>query len=126
MSNKQFIDLVNGQLVFADPLKVTDSLAPTVNVKKTASGINVVRWGVRQLVNSRLGTPGCADNCLTKPFARRYEFQASSNLPTTEAEAAEILKELKQFIADVEVLITNKIYYGAKPTTGTTFPDVNI
>lgn len=123
---KQFIDLVNGQLVFADPLKVTNTFAPTVNVRKTNNGHNVVRWGARQLVNVRLGAPGCDDKCATSPFVRKFELQASHNLPTTQVEADAILAEWKQFSADVQVLITSKIYYGVKPSTGTLFPDVSV
>lgn len=122
--SKQYIDLVNGQVVFADPLKVVDTFSPTVRVSRSNMGVDVVRWGAKQLINTRLGVPGCDDNCLTKRFSRKYEFSSSTNLPETEAQATVLLKELDQFFADLKVLIVGNVIKGVKPSVATTFPIV--
>lgn len=121
---KQYIDLKNGQLVFADPLKVTDTFSPLVTTTSSKNGVGIVRWGAKQLINTRMGQPGCEDKCNTFPFARRYDLSVSGNLPQSEAEALILKAELQQFMADINVLIASKIQYGIKPSVSTTFPDI--
>lgn len=121
---KQYIDLVNGQLVFADPVKVTDTFAPTVRRSESRNGVPVVRWSAKQLVNTRLGKPGCDDACLTTPFVRKYEFSSATNVPETPAELAQFKKEIAQFVADLDVLIENHVLNGVKARLDLTFPDV--
>lgn len=119
---KQYIDLVKGQLVFADLLHVTNTFAPVVSLSRTQKGIDIVRWSAKQLVNTRLSQPGCDDGCLTTPFVRKYDFSATGQLPATPAELATMKAELKQFFADLEVLITSGALQGVKPSVATTFP----
>lgn len=121
---KQYIDLVKGQLVFADLLKVTDTFAPQVTVGRTKQGANMVRWSAKQLVNIRLGVPGCADTCLTTPFVRKYEFSCTGDLPETPEQLSQLKKELKQFMADIDVLVQSGAMQGVKPSVATTFPVV--
>ena len=119
---KQYIDLVKGQLVYADLLHVTNTFSPVVNLSRTQKGVNLVRWGAKQLVNVRLGQPGCDDGCLTTPFVRKYEFSATGQLPETPAELAILKAEVKQFFADLNVLVEAGALQGVKPSVATTFP----
>lgn len=121
---KQYIDLVKGQLVFADLLHVTDTFSPTVNLSRTQKGVDLVRWSAKQLVNTRLKQPGCDDGCLTTPFVRKYDFSATGQLPTTTVELDLMKAELKQFFADLEIMISAGALYGVKPSLATTFPVV--
>ena len=121
---KQYIDLVKGQLVFADLLHVTNTFAPVISLSRTQKGIDIVRWSAKQLVNTRLSQPGCDDGCLTTPFVRKYDFSATGQLPATPEELAAMKAELKQFFADLEVLITSGALQGVKPSVATTFPVV--
>lgn len=123
---KQYIDLVKGQLVFADLLHVTNTFAPIVSLSRTQKGIDIVRWGAKQLVNTRLSQPGCDDGCLTTPFVRKYDFSTTGQLPATPEELAAMKAELKQFFADLEVLIDSGATQGVKPSVATTFPVVSV
>lgn len=122
---KQYIDLVKGQLVYADLLHITDTFAPFVTHSKTSNGIGVVRWGAKQLVNTQMKKQGCEDSCLTTPFVRKYEFSCTGNAPQTADEVALLKKELAQFFTDLEVLINASIINGVKPSLSLTFPAVH-
>lgn len=121
---KKYIDLVNGQLVFADLLKVTDTLAPFVNISKTRDGIGIVRWGAKQLVNTRKMQPGCEDSCKSSPFVRKYDFSCTGDLPQTPEEVLLVKKELKQFFADLDLLVQSGAINGVKPSIALEFPIV--
>lgn len=121
---KQYIDLVKGQLVYADLLHVTDTFAPYVNLSRTSNGIDIVRWGAKQLVNTRMGKPGCDDQCLTVPLVRKYEFSCTGNLPTDAAGIALIKQEIAQFMADIDVIVGAGAINGVKPSLALTFPVV--
>lgn len=121
---KQYIDLVKGQLVYADLLHVTNTFSPVVTLSRTQKGVDLVRWSAKQLVNTRLKQPGCDDGCLTTPFVRKYDFSATGQLPTSPEELAAMKLELKQFFADLNVLITSGALQGVKPSLATTFVDV--
>lgn len=120
--SKQYIDIVNGQLVYADPLKITDTFSPVSTLSKSKTGINIVRASARQLINTRLSKPGCDDGCLTTPFTRRFSFDYSGQLPETASEKAAILAEFDQFIADLTLLKSSNWLSGVKPSTSTVFP----
>lgn len=121
---KQYIDLVKGQLVYADLLHITDTFSPYVTHSKTNNGIGVVRWGAKQLVNTQMKKPGCDDGCLTTPFVRKYDFSCTGNAPQTAEEVALLKKELAQFFADLNVLIDSNIINGVKPSLSLEFPAV--
>lgn len=122
---KQYIDSINGQLIFADRLKVTDILSTNVNLGKTSTGVGMVRWGAKQLVNTVVQPKkGCSDDCKTVDFVRKYDLSVSGNLPSTPEELLALKNELKQFFKDIETLVEAGAMEGVKPSIATTFQNV--
>lgn len=122
---KQYIDSVKNQLIFADRLKVTDTLTTNVTLGKTSSGIGMTRWGAKQLVNTVVQPrKGCADDCKTIDFVRKYDLSVSGNLPTTPEEFVILKNELKQFFQDIDTLVAAGAMEGVKPSIATTFENV--